>query len=104
MVEIQIHLAAKSQMFAPLPTSPRSCGRPRFDSESVARPRGLEVAVAILRQFSKCATGMNGMERLSLKIGINTGQATARGILPINPASKLVGILVLFEYLKDPQT
>ncbi|CAJ1365404.1 unnamed protein product [Effrenium voratum] len=61
------------------------------DSVQKKAVKCLEVAVAILRQFSKCATGMNGMERLSLKIGINTGQVISGVVGSQKPQFALFG-------------
>lgn len=51
----------------------------------------LEVAVAILRQFTKCVTGMDGMEKLSLKIGLNTGNVISGVVGSQKPQFALFG-------------
>lgn len=51
----------------------------------------LEVAVAILRQFTKSSTGIDGMEKLSLKIGLNTGNVISGVVGSQKPQFALFG-------------
>lgn len=51
----------------------------------------LEVAVAILKQFTKTVTGMEGMEKLSLKIGLNTGNVISGVVGSQKPQFALFG-------------
>ena len=51
----------------------------------------VEAASAVLRLFSKCTTGIEQMEKLSLKIGINTGQVISGVVGSQKPQFALFG-------------